>query len=631
MLTTHPSSASDERGATMIVMALFLTVMLGMSALVVDIGAARHAKRKAQNLSDSASLAAAQELGDATQTPAQRMADATLQVTTYVQRQQPTPPSGFASWNAAWTACTDPGHLEVVSGAGSCISFGGPDPLTTSDPPVSATEAPAKVRVRVPASTVQPYFTKAVGAPDIQVAAASTAAIASSTGSFQGRLVLPIAHGPDTDTPWTRRRFRLRRSSPPLSRPLIYDDSNLNTWDRSCRKVDSSSSAACVFQSPRLTSFTGEVGTSAPAALRVNMAMGLDHELGTYPPGAPFAGPPTRVCDLNAPATSAPSPCSTTNVASASPANHVIMAQGRRWNWGWSLLCLFGCWQSEDLPSMDDWRSAVDDSLALGTLPTSNSNNTGYFRLGTTDFCARLARPALTEGNYNFGRPGGTCAPDSPTTQLQVNCGLFCTRTRTINGRHIGFYLTPAARTHFFGAPGGSGNGCGTNPTDPVPATDNVDSSRWNGNIETRLGWYFAQSETFAYPCANPPAAPIFEETITRDPRFAWIAIVQSDCEGNGNWNAGWWNWSFRGGGFTWDRSEGRCAAGTPKFVQEYRAIYIDTIEIDCCTGTDRHIDRVYAWEFDPALIEPWTSIGPTPTGAYIAYQGGPAAPVLEN
>ncbi len=58
----RPRSAGDERGLALIYLALVLTILMIMAALVVDIGNARQQKTSAQNAVDGAALSAAQVL-----------------------------------------------------------------------------------------------------------------------------------------------------------------------------------------------------------------------------------------------------------------------------------------------------------------------------------------------------------------------------------------------------------------------------------------------------------------------------------------------------------------------------------------------------------------------------------------
>jgi Flp pilus assembly protein TadG len=60
----------DERGQVIVLVVLFLIVLLGMAALVVDVGYAYYAHRTLQASADAAALAGAQELPDATRAQA---------------------------------------------------------------------------------------------------------------------------------------------------------------------------------------------------------------------------------------------------------------------------------------------------------------------------------------------------------------------------------------------------------------------------------------------------------------------------------------------------------------------------------------------------------------------------------
>ena len=56
----------NERGQSMVLALVFLTVLMGMSALVLDVGSWYRAHRAAQSTADASALAAAQVLPDTT-------------------------------------------------------------------------------------------------------------------------------------------------------------------------------------------------------------------------------------------------------------------------------------------------------------------------------------------------------------------------------------------------------------------------------------------------------------------------------------------------------------------------------------------------------------------------------------
>ena len=59
-------SLRSQRGQSMVMALLFLTVLLGMAAAVIDVGAWYRAHRQTQSTADATALAGAQELPDPT-------------------------------------------------------------------------------------------------------------------------------------------------------------------------------------------------------------------------------------------------------------------------------------------------------------------------------------------------------------------------------------------------------------------------------------------------------------------------------------------------------------------------------------------------------------------------------------
>lgn len=138
-----------ERGVVVIWMALMMVVLLGMAALVLDLGYARETKRQVQNAGDAAALGAAQALPNLTSTEAQAKS---LTATNL---------SGAAS---DWASCQDATPLAVTS-ATRCISF---DSSFT------------QVRVRVPDDVLPTWFAKVLGVDSVSVHAAAVAQIVSA-------------------------------------------------------------------------------------------------------------------------------------------------------------------------------------------------------------------------------------------------------------------------------------------------------------------------------------------------------------------------------------------------------------------------------------------------------------------
>lgn len=617
--------AADERGTTLVLMSLLLVSLMGMSALVLDLGNARRVKRDAQGIGDAAALAAAQELSNTSLSPTDRMASATAVAKAYVERNLAAPAGG---WAAAWASCPSPSPY-FPSAVTPCVSF---DNLGS----------PSKVRVRVPTQQVAAQFAKTIGGGDIGVSASATASVPVSTGF--ARNVLPFAHGPAGEKTWTKRTTRPRDSSPTLGINTIFDNTNLATWSRSCKQVDSGSKQACVIKSPRLNTFTQV--TDQYEALKVNLSLGLDHQLATYPPNMPFNGPPTRVCD--GPVVS---PCTVSGTNSVL-ANHVDLASGSKWDPG-GADCGFLCttppqWVDDGTGSISLWEAAVHQGMILG------------FTAGGSNFCARLARPPITSGNIDQAMPascGSSAAGAVPGEDLRPTVTID---SKTVNGRHIGYYMTDAALNHFWinnasGNP--SGSGCdgqgGKNMVLGDQYVNNLGWSTWTtpnktggtGAVdgETRFN-KFLQKDTIPYLCLNPPTGTFLKKDIVRDPRFAWMIIIQNECTNTGNaWGSGTsqWDWSHAGkGGFNWNKDPIQsCSINKAKYILEFRAIFIKDVSmvshstttcqllIICTTTTTYSLGDITAWVFDPAIIENWTSM--LPSGPAIEYQGenGPGGP----
>src|SRR6516165_6170804 len=74
--------ARDETGATAVIVAVILVVLLGCAALAIDIGSFYQAQRQAQAAADAAALAGAADLPGST-------SSATTDVTSYVNSNDP--------------------------------------------------------------------------------------------------------------------------------------------------------------------------------------------------------------------------------------------------------------------------------------------------------------------------------------------------------------------------------------------------------------------------------------------------------------------------------------------------------------------------------------------------------------
>ncbi len=147
MLKRH---ASDERGAVMVFVTLVLVMMLGVAAMVVDLGYAREKKRQQQNSADAAALGAAQDLPN---------------IVAAADRAQSLALSNLPNGAFPWSTCTDSGKFAIASTASQCISF---DSSFT------------QIRVKIPTQSHNTLFAKVLGTDTLSTNATAAARIVAA-------------------------------------------------------------------------------------------------------------------------------------------------------------------------------------------------------------------------------------------------------------------------------------------------------------------------------------------------------------------------------------------------------------------------------------------------------------------
>lgn len=151
-----------EGGAVTIIVALLMTVLLVMAALVVDLGMARDLRRVSQNASDASALAGANTLypkSGACQVGLQPcITDAVAAVKKYATLNL-----NIAAGD--WATCANADKLAYVPpGESSCISFDSPS-------------APTRIAVQMPTRTVVSLFGRAAGRSSIPVSSVAQAIV----------------------------------------------------------------------------------------------------------------------------------------------------------------------------------------------------------------------------------------------------------------------------------------------------------------------------------------------------------------------------------------------------------------------------------------------------------------------
>ncbi len=230
MLT--PTRVPNERGLIVVWFTILLTVMIGLAALVVDLGVGREKQRQAQNAADAAALGGAQKLPNLTATvsDAQALGDKNVSDATL-----------------AWTGCADSGHLDQQTTPASCISF---DNSFT------------KVRVRLPQQSLPSIFGGIFGVKALSVGKAAEAQVVRAG---VGGATMPFA---------------------------LY---NLTSGNEVCLKTgthDCDASVTGNFGMLDIATYLGGcAGKNASYDLSSNTATGIDHILTPYPHDSPFTLP----------------------------------------------------------------------------------------------------------------------------------------------------------------------------------------------------------------------------------------------------------------------------------------------------------------------------------------------------
>lgn len=177
---------SPERGATAILVAISLLLLMGMAALAVDVGGSFDDRRQQQSAADVGSLAAVQYANTNHTLPAvcAAMGSLTAKAACRGAVEAKAVVAGTLKGrftDANWTACNDPGDdsagYTVGSGVSDCISY---------------TVGLQKARVVLPTTQVATTFGRVLGVTSIGISSTAEAGADVNTSSD----VIPFALGP---------------------------------------------------------------------------------------------------------------------------------------------------------------------------------------------------------------------------------------------------------------------------------------------------------------------------------------------------------------------------------------------------------------------------------------------------
>jgi Flp pilus assembly protein TadG len=162
----------DERGLIAVMFTLMLVVILGITALVIDIGNGRQQRRAAQASADAAALAGAEVMS----TYGQNFTGSSTQWSAIVGQVKAYAAANFNTTDAMWSRCSDPGALSYHPDATTtCISANEAAWPALSGP--SEDTIVNHIRVRVPTRSFSTFFGGIVGTSSLSLQASSTAAI----------------------------------------------------------------------------------------------------------------------------------------------------------------------------------------------------------------------------------------------------------------------------------------------------------------------------------------------------------------------------------------------------------------------------------------------------------------------
>jgi hypothetical protein len=172
VVAAHPTNEASrlrgDEGVTLALVGVMMVVLLAFCAFAVDIGAAFAVRRQSQSAADSAVMGAAQEILDGS-----GRAAAASYAKVLSHDSIAFPPSEV-DWDAAFVGCSDSGQLAASApsggditvwdgtGATSCVSFSGSN---------------QRIRVRIPAQTLNTAFAQLVGLKTINVSTSAEALI----------------------------------------------------------------------------------------------------------------------------------------------------------------------------------------------------------------------------------------------------------------------------------------------------------------------------------------------------------------------------------------------------------------------------------------------------------------------
>lgn len=253
-LSSRPTEMADH-GATVVLVALVLFVLMGFAAIAVDYGSGVVERRLDQNTADTAVLSAGVEL----------IVSGSAQEAVDSVRELVDTNLGRTVSAGEWAACVDDQGLEFssdlmpgITGGSDCISFG----------PNDDGVAFGKIRVRVPTQTAPTYFARVMGFMGLDTFAAAEAQLTGS-GGLSGAFPSAVFSGAGTGDTFCIKTGTGSANSASCGSPSAGDFGNFQPYFYT-EVSPGNPSSQCT-------------SGNQPAPLSRAIADGIDHFLGTTP------------------------------------------------------------------------------------------------------------------------------------------------------------------------------------------------------------------------------------------------------------------------------------------------------------------------------------------------------------
>lgn len=178
---------NSEKGASAILIASSMILLLGFAAIAVDAGAGMGQRRQNQTAADVAAMAGAVE--------SLRGGTAVVsKVLEYAQKNIPGVPAG--SWQAMWQACVDPAADRNTQAGDNFVALSPPAGWVVAQPAnwcISFDSAKGLLRVRIPNQTTNAEFGRAIGTSSLTTKAAAVSQLV--TRDLGGVLPFGLGNG----------------------------------------------------------------------------------------------------------------------------------------------------------------------------------------------------------------------------------------------------------------------------------------------------------------------------------------------------------------------------------------------------------------------------------------------------